>query len=52
MSVDRVLERNGVDASRVTVIDMGNFFQVTKDGELLGYVIKDNWEWKPKGRVK
>lgn len=39
MSLEKVLK--DIDHDQCT--DMGNFYQVTKDGELLGYVLKDRW---------
>lgn len=50
MSLQKTLEENGL--KEVDALDIGNAYQVTKDNELLGYIMKDDWSWKPKAAWK
>ena len=43
----KFLTENNIDPDEVELVEFGTFIQVLKDGELLGYIMKEGMEFKP-----
>lgn len=52
MELDRVLSASGIDPRTVICTKMGNFYQVLGKDGLKGYVMVDDWTFRPKGMKK